>query len=41
MATSFRTLVAIIAGLLAAFVLVVAVELFSAVVHRQKTLGHQ
>jgi len=33
MATSFRTFVAIIAGLLAAFVLVVAVELFGSVVH--------
>jgi hypothetical protein len=33
MATYFRTLVAIIAGLLVAFVLIVAVELFSAVVH--------
>src|ERR1700746_3705482 len=33
MAATFRTLVAIIAGMLAAFVLIVAVELFSAVVH--------
>jgi hypothetical protein len=33
MATIFRTLVAIIAGMLVAFVLIVAVELFSAVVH--------
>ncbi len=33
MATIFRTLVAIIAGMLVAFVLIVAVELFSAVVY--------
>ena len=33
MATLFRTLVAIIAGMLVALVLVVAVELFGAVVH--------